>query len=72
MKQPIRKRVAEANGVQTEKSEYTLLVDGNNLLKISFVDKRMNDKGQEYGAVMTFLRKLGVVLNKKDFDNCIV
>ena len=72
MKQPIRKRVAEANGVQTEKSEYTLLVDGNNLLKISFVDKRMNDKGQEYGAVMTFLRKLGVVLNKKDFDYCIV
>ena len=72
MKQPIRKRVAEANGIQTSKSEYTLLVDGNNLLKISFVDKRMNDKGQEYGAVMTFLRKLGVVLNKKDFDYCIV
>lgn len=72
MKQPVRKRIAEANGLQTGKTEYTLLVDGNNLLKISFVDKRMNDKGQEYGAVMTFLRKLGEVLKKKDFNYCIV
>ena len=72
MKQPVKKRVAEANGINNEKPLYTLIVDGNNLLKISFVDKRMNDKGQEYGAVMTFLRKLGVVLSKKDFDYCIV
>jgi 5'-3' exonuclease len=32
----------------------------------------MNDKGEVYGAVMTFIRKLGVILTKKDFDYCIV
>jgi len=51
---------------------YTLLVDGNNLLKISLVDKTMNSNGEEYGAVMSFLRMLGSILNKKDFNYCIV
>ena len=72
MKQPVRKRIAEANGITNNKTIYTLIVDGNNLLKISSVDKKMNDKGEVYGAVMTFIRKLGVILLKKDFDYCIV
>jgi 5'-3' exonuclease len=72
MKQPVRKRIAEANGITNDKTIYTLIVDGNNLLKISSVDKKMNDKGEVYGAVMTFIRKLGVILTKKDFDYCIV
>lgn len=50
---------------------YTLLLDSNNLLKISLVDKTMNNDGEEYGAVMSFLRMLGNVLNKKDFNYCI-
>lgn len=72
MKQPVKKRVADANGITNEKQIYTLIVDGNNLLKISSVDKRMNDRGEVYGAVMTFIRKLGVILSKKDFNYCIV
>ena len=72
MKQVVKKNRAEANGVSSEKSIYTLLVDGNNLLKISLVDKRMNDKGEEYGAVFLFLRQLGQLLQKKDFNYCIV
>ena len=72
MKQVIKKNRADANGVSNEKSIYTLLVDGNNLLKISLVDKRMNDKGEEYGAVFLFLRQLGQLLQKKDFNYCIV
>ena len=63
MKQVVKKNRAEANGVSNEKSIYTLLVDGNNLLKISLVDKRMNDKGEEYGAVFLFLRQLGQLLH---------
>ena len=50
---------------------YTLLLDSNNLLKISLIDKTMNSNGEEYGAVMSFLRMLGNVLNKKDFNYCI-
>jgi len=72
MKQVVKKNRAEANGVSNEKSIYTLLVDGNNLLKISLVDKRMNDKGEEYGAVFLFLKQLGQLLQKKDFNYCIV
>ena len=72
MKQPIKKRIAEANNINTSRSEYSLIVDGNNLLKISLVDKRMNDKGEVYGAVLTFIRQLGVILSRKDFDYCMV
>lgn len=72
MKQVVRKKRAEANNVSTDKIVYTLLVDGNNLLKISLVDKRMNDNGEEYGAVFLFLRQLGQLLQKKDFDFCVV
>ena len=72
MKQVIRKSRAEANNVSNEKLEYTLLVDGNSLLKMSLVDKRMNSKGEEYGAIFLFLRQLGQLLQKKDFNYCVV
>ena len=72
MKQVVRKKRAEANNVSTDKLLYTLLIDGNNLLKISLVDKRMNSNGEEYGAVFLFLRQLGQLLQKKDFDFCVV
>ena len=52
--------------------QYSLIIDGNNLLKISLVDKTMNNSGEEYGAVMSFIRILGSILNKKDFNYCIV
>ena len=71
MKQVVRKNRAEANGVSNEKDIYTLLVDGNSLLKISLVDKRMNSKGEEYGAIFLFLRLLGQLLLKKDFNFCV-
>ena len=57
---------------KTTNYEFSLIVDGNNLLKISLVDKTMNNNGEEYGAVMSFLRILGSILNKKDFNYCMV
>lgn len=72
MKQVIRKTIAKANNIQTEPLLYTLLVDGNNLLKISLVDKRMNEKGEEYGAIFQFLYQLQKLLQKKDFNFCVV
>ena len=71
MKQPIRKRVAQANGIDTTKWVYTLLCDGNNLLKISLVNHRINEIGKDCGAVVTFLSMLGSILDKKDFDYCV-
>jgi 5'-3' exonuclease len=72
MIQPIRKRVAEANNVDTKKYKYTLLINGNNIMKIASVDHKMNSDGKEYGIILTSLRLIGDTLKKKDFDYCIV
>lgn len=68
MKQVIRNTLAKANNIDQEKKIYTVLVDGNNLLKKSLVNKTINSDGKEYGAIMTFVRMLGNILLKKDFD----
>lgn len=72
MKQVVNKSRAVANNVCEGRDVFSLIVDGNNLLKMSLVDKTMNNEGKEYGAVMSFLRMLGSVLLKKDFDYCMV
>lgn len=71
MKQPIRKRVAEANGIDTKKYYYSCIFDMNNIMKIASVDHKMNNDGKEYGIILTSLRLIGDVLRKKDFDYCI-
>jgi len=71
MKQPIRKRVAEANGVDTKKYYYSCIFDMNNIMKIASVDHKMNNDGKEYGIILTSLRMIGDVLRRKDFDYCI-
>lgn len=70
MIQPIRKRVAEANGVKP-KSTYTLLIDMNNIMKMASVDHKMNNDGKEYGIILTSIKMIGEVLKKKDFNYCI-
>lgn len=72
MKQVIKRVRKEANNVDDTKLIYTLLIDGNSLLKSSLVNKEMNSKGQEYGAVWNMLRRIGELLLKKDFNYCIV
>jgi 5'-3' exonuclease len=72
MKQVIKKRIKTANNISDENLIMTLLVDGNSLLKSSLVNKEMNSKGEEYGAVWNMLRRIGELLLKKDFNYCIV
>ena len=72
MKQPIKKKVAEANNINQTKQLYSLVVDGNNLLKMSLVNKELNNDGKEYGGVLNFIRMLGNILLKKDFNYCSV
>lgn len=68
MKQVIKKTIKEANNISDEPLIYTLLVDGNNLMKIASVDKRMNSKGEEYGIVFQFLWQLHKLLQIKDYN----
>lgn len=71
MIQPIRKRVAQANGIDTKKYVYSCIFDMNNIMKIASVDHKMNSDGKEYGIILTSLRLIGEVLKKKDFDYCL-
>ena len=68
MKQVIKKTIKEANNISDEPLIYTLLVDGNNLMKIASVDKRINSKGEEYGIVFQFLWQLHKLLQVKDYN----
>ena len=69
MGQPIRKSVIEAHPEVAVKPFYTLLVDGTNLLRLSFADKnRINSKGLHYGAVYRFLAILKDMMLKRQFD----
>lgn len=69
MKQVIRKEIKEKHGVTDDKPIYTLLIDGNSLMKRSLVDKRMNDKGEEYGMVLQSIYKIRSVLTTYDFNH---
>lgn len=68
MAQPVRKNIAELHPELSEKSTYTLLVDGTFLLRYSFKDIRVNADGVHYGGVFQFLLQLKIMLMKKEFD----
>lgn len=73
MQQVVRKKVAEANNIDTSGKVYHLLVDGNSVLKSSLVKKdAINSKGEEYGAVLLFLTRIGHLLELRDFNHCVV
>jgi 5'-3' exonuclease len=68
MAQPVRKNIAELHPELSEKATYSLLVDGTNLLRISFQDPKLNTDGVHYGGVFQFLLQLKIMLQKKEFD----
>ena len=68
MAQPVRENIAKLHPELTEKSTYTLIVDGTNLLRLSFADTRLNSDGVHYGGVFQFLLQVKIMLQKKDFD----
>lgn len=68
MPQPVRKTIAERHPELTEEKIYTLLIDGNNLLRQSFADEKMNPDGVHYGAVFQFFLQIKLLLKKKKYD----
>ena len=68
MVQPVRNIIKEMHPEINEKSIYTLLIDGTNLLRISMTDPKINTDGIHYGGVFQFLLQLKILLQKKDFD----
>lgn len=68
MVQPVKKNIIQNHPELSEKTTYTLLVDGTNMLKICGKDERVNTDGVYYGGVFQFLLQLKILLQKKDFD----
>ena len=68
MAQPIRNTIKHAHPEATAKPFYTLLVDGTNLLKLSFADPRVNTRGEHYGGIFQFLLQLKIFMAKRPFD----
>lgn len=68
MKQVIRKQIVEENKIDITPETYTLIIDGNSLLKLSLVDKRVNSRNEEYGAVLQFFWQIRKRLVEKDYN----
>ena len=70
MKQVIRKKIKEVHQIDDTPPIFTLLVDGNSLLKQSLVSQKVGANGKDYGAVYQFYNSLGGVIEKYDFSSC--
>lgn len=70
MKQVVKKHIKETHNLKTEDFEYTLLVDGNSIMKRSMVHKKYNGKGEDYGMVLQTLLTLRNIVTVRDFKHC--
>ena len=69
MGQPIPKKILESNPDVASHPFYTLLIDGSNLLQVSFMgDKRVASDGRRIGGVFQLLLQIKLLLRKGNFD----
>ena len=68
MAQPVKENIVKNHPELAEKTTYSLIIDGTNLLRLSFADTRLNTDGIHYGGVFQFLLQIKIMLQKKDFD----
>lgn len=62
MGQPVRSIIKEMHPELSAKPFYTLLIDGNNLLRQSLADTKVNEEGIHYGGVFQFLLQIRMLL----------
>ena len=69
MGQPVRKKITETYGEKVGKKPiYTLLIDGNSLLKVSMRDETISDNGEHVGGIFQFLVQLKKLITTRDWD----
>lgn len=68
MRQVIRKNIKEEYNIDDEEYIYTLLLDMNSIMKMSLIDKRLNEDGLEYGMIYQTLLQIKKQLEKKDYN----
>lgn len=69
MKQVVKKKIKENHDIINKEPIYTLLIDGNSVMKMSMVDKRKSGKGLEYGMIYQTLLQIKIQLMKKSFNH---
>lgn len=65
MAQPVRKNINEK---YITEHLYTLLIDGNALLKVSMKDPKVNTRGEHVGGIFQFLLQLRKLIVQRNWD----
>lgn len=72
MKQVVKKKIQETYDIKTSEPIYTLVCDGNSILKNSLVAEKLNSKGINYAPIIQFFLTIKQVICKRDFSRCYV
>lgn len=62
MSQPVRKVIQEKHPELSAKPFYTLIIDGNNLLRQALSDTKINSDGIHYGGIFQFFLQIRMLL----------
>lgn len=62
MSQPVRQTIQATHPELGAKPFYTLIIDGNNLLRQSMADEKVNVDGLHYGGIFQFLLQIRMML----------
>ena len=68
MGQPVRQVIKEAHPELSAKPFYTLLIDGNNLLRQCMVDTKINSDGIHYGGIFQFFLQIKLMMRDVKYD----
>lgn len=69
MGQPIKKNIINTYGEEIAKKPiYTLLCDGNSLLKVAMRDETLNQDGIHVGGIFQFLLQLRKLITQRDWN----
>ena len=62
MAQPVRKVIKDMHPELSSKPFYTLIIDGNNLLRMSMADTKVNGNGIHYGGIFQFFLQIRMLM----------
>jgi 5'-3' exonuclease len=62
MAQPVRQIIKEIHPELSNKPFYTLIIDGNNLLRQSLADTKVNGEGIHYGGIFQFFLQIRMLM----------
>ena len=68
MAQPVRQIIKESHPELSAKPFYTLLIDGNNLLRQCMVDTKTNGEGIHYGGIFQFFLQIKLMMRDLRYD----